>query len=189
MATTSLATVLARSPLLSYCRDANRPRPTGLVGELQSPGSRRQHDRSDTRDQSYVRLRPLKPWCEIGGRCKRTESGGYRRDHLRTLAGARRSRCEGNSHHGLEERTPAQRASPLRAQKRRVLACPVAKWCATGDSNSDRMRSERIASAVGLVAPGADSKDWCSLVASIHPPPRYQRGALPNELRELVLAG
>src|SRR5215510_6557766 len=27
------------------------------------------------------------------------------------------------------------------------------KWCATGDSNSDWMRSERIASAVGLVAP------------------------------------
>src|SRR5215218_10451104 len=25
---------------------------------------------------------------------------------------------------------------------------------------------------------------WCSLVASIHPPPTYQIGALPNELRE-----
>src|SRR5580700_4352770 len=28
------------------------------------------------------------------------------------------------------------------------------------------------------------TRAWCSLVASIHPPPRYQPGALPNELRE-----
>ena len=33
------------------------------------------------------------------------------------------------------------------------------------------------------------TRAWCSLVASIHPPPRYQPGALPNELRERYLIG
>ena len=36
----------------------------------------------------------------------RTESGGYRRDHLRARP-ARRSRCERSSHHGVEKRAPA----------------------------------------------------------------------------------
>src|SRR5579863_1046820 len=33
------------------------------------------------------------------------------------------------------------------------------------------------------------TRAWCSLVASIHPPPRYQPGALPTELRERCLIG
>src|SRR5215470_2341650 len=50
-------------------------------------------------------------------------------------------------------------------------------WCSEGDSNTHHRRSERRVSA-----------DWTtgavSLVVSIHLPPSYQDGALPNELSE-----
>ena len=37
----------------------------------------------------------------------------------------RRSRSERTAHHGIEKRDSCARSSPLQAQKRRVLACPV----------------------------------------------------------------
>ena len=77
-----------------------------------------------------------------------------------------------------------RRYRPCRTHWRTVHArfgpeCKL-NWCAELDSNQHCSRSERDASC--RWATGA----WCSLQAMILPPPRYQRGALPNELREQI---
>ena len=66
----------------------------------------------------------LKTFARTARKRMRTDSGGYRRDHLRALA----QRVEVNQKElrimGSKARFCA-RSSPLKAQKRRVLACPA----------------------------------------------------------------
>ena len=67
----------------------------------------------------------LKTFARQARKRMRTESGGYRRDHLRALA----QRVEVDAQEvrimGSKSVYCCARSSPLRAQKRRVLACPV----------------------------------------------------------------
>lgn len=77
----------------------------------------------------------LKTFARTARKRMRTENGGYRRDHLRVLAPARRSRSEGAAHHGIEKRTSAYaRRRPKR--KNGWLWC--AQFC------TEMARSERF---------------------------------------------
>lgn len=53
-----------------------------------------------------ITAQALQTFASQARRRMRTESGGYRRDHLRARS-ARRSRRETSSHHGVEKRPPA----------------------------------------------------------------------------------
>jgi hypothetical protein len=80
----------------------------------------------------------------------------------------------------------------------RIRTCPVtsleevpaANWATRGEYGAPRGIRTRTADGLNVVPPTDWAIDaWCSLQLSIPPPPRYQRGALPNELRERIGAG
>jgi len=109
--------------------DLSDPTLKDRVGELKAIRDQARAD-AERAQEAIERLRPtitvqaLKMFARAARRRMRTESGGYRRDHLRALA--QRVEVDANEVRIMGSKSNCcARSSPPQAQKRRVLAFPV----------------------------------------------------------------